>query len=291
MKKFLCIMLALILIFMSSPVMGKGEVEREVERKREKKEVRVGFLAKLSMTQEEFQAIVMSERKTNGWQLMALNHDKGERFQFYDSLTDMLMALSSGRIDEAAFPKVVGEYVLNSNPDIKIASVTQVKTMGLVFGFKDTARGSKLREDFNKALSEIKSDGTLDKLVEKYLSEPGLHPLEATEFEGETIRVAVTGDLPPIDYVEADGKPAGFSTAVLAELGRRLRMNIEVIDTDSGARTELLISERVDVVFWYEIVKDLAKQIDADASQGILLSEPYYDWNVFLYVGEREKQN
>ena len=90
------------------------------------------------MTQEEFQAIVMSERKTNGWQLMALNHDKGERFQFYDSLTDMLMALSSGRIDEAAFPKVVGEYVLNSNPDIKIASVTQVKTMGLVFGFKDT---------------------------------------------------------------------------------------------------------------------------------------------------------
>ena len=272
MKKILCVILALIL--MSPPAMGS---------------VRVGFLAKLNITQDEFQSIVLSERKKNGWQLMSLNHDKGESFYYYDSLVDMLMALSAGRIDEAVLPKIVGEYVLNSNSNMTIASVTQVKPMALVFGFNGTDNGSKIHADFNKALSDMKSDGTLDKLLDKYLSDPGMNTPEAIEFDefkGKAIRVAVTGDLPPIDYVATDGKPAGFNTAVLAELGRRLRRNIELIDIDSGARTASLMSGRVDVVFWYEIVKDLDRQ--PDVPKGILLSEPYYDWNIFLYISKKQ---
>ena len=51
-------------------------------------------------------------------------------------------------------------------------------------------------------------------------------------FEGaETIRVAVTGDLPPIDYVAADGKAAGFNTALLAEIAKRLKDSITLIGT------------------------------------------------------------
>ena len=271
MKKILCVILALIL--MSSPVMG---------------EVRVGFLAKLNITQEEFKSIVLAERKENGWQLMSPNHDKGENFYYYDSLVDMLMALNADRVDEAVLPKIVGEYVLNSNSNMTIASVTQVKPMALAFGFNGTIDGRKIHEDFNKALSDMKSDGTLNKLLDKYLYEPGQNPPESIKFEkfdGKAIRVAVTGDLPPIDYVAPDGKPAGFNTAVLAELGRRLHRNIELIDTDAVARTALLMSERADVIFWYEIAKDLDKQFDSP--EGILLSEPYYDWNVFLYLRKK----
>ena len=53
----------------------------------------------------------------------------------------------------------------------------------------------------------------------------------------ETIRVGVTGDLPPIDYVDEAGIPAGFNTAVLAEISRRIVKNIELVSIESGARS------------------------------------------------------
>ena len=69
----------------------------------------------------------------------------------------------------------------------------------------------------------------------------------------ETIKVGVTGDLPPIDYVDEAGIPAGFNTAVLAEISRRTGKNIELVSIDSGARSLALSEGIVDVVFWSRI--------------------------------------
>ena len=70
-------------------------------------------------------------------------------------------------------------------------------------------------------------------------------------FEGaDTIKVAVTGSLPPMDYVGPDGAPAGFSTAVLAEIAKRLGKNIEIVVVDSVGRAAALASGVVDAVFW-----------------------------------------
>ena len=59
-----------------------------------------------------------------------------------------------------------------------------------------------------------------------------------------------TGALLPMDYVAADGTPAGFNTAILAELGKRLNVNIELVQVDSLGRASALVSGQVDLVFW-----------------------------------------
>ena len=70
-------------------------------------------------------------------------------------------------------------------------------------------------------------------------------------FDGaETVKIAVTGALPPMDYVAADGTPAGFNTAVLAEIGQRTGKNIELVVVDSLGRAAALASGAVDAVFW-----------------------------------------
>lgn len=74
--------------------------------------------------------------------------------------------------------------------------------------------------------------------------------IEFEQFEGDPIKVAVTGSLPPMDYVAADGTPAGFNTAVLAEIGKRLGKNIELLQVDSVGRALALAQGNVDVVFW-----------------------------------------
>jgi hypothetical protein len=66
----------------------------------------------------------------------------------------------------------------------------------------------------------------------------------------ETIKVAVTGALPPMDYVAADGTPAGFNTALLAEISQRIGKNIELVVVDSVGRAAALASGTVDAVFW-----------------------------------------
>lgn len=133
-------------------------------------------------------------------------------------------------------------------------------------------------------------------------------------FDGETVTVAVTGCLPPMDYVAADGTPAGFNTAILAEIGRRLQVNIKLVQVDSAARALALSSGMVDVVFWTkgmpsetagmtdeeynayvekemealpELEKALLRAIDAvmtctersrmDMPEGTICTIPYYD--------------
>jgi hypothetical protein len=53
-----------------------------------------------------------------------------------------------------------------------------------------------------------------------------------------------------MDYVAADGTFAGFNTAVLAEIGKRLQKNIELVQVDSVGRALALSEGTVDVVFW-----------------------------------------
>ena len=92
----------------------------------------------------------------------------------------------------------------------------------------------------------------------------------------QTIKVAVTGDLPPLDYVSAGGKPAGFNTAVLAEIGKRMLKNIELVEINAGARAAALTSKQADVVFWAIVPVSEIIPEDSDKPAGIELTNPYY---------------
>ena len=92
--------------------------------------------------------------------------------------------------------------------------------------------------------------------------------------------MVVTGDLPPLDYIGADGIPAGFNTAVLAEIGRRLGVNIELVSMQAGSRTLALTSNTADAVFWYMETPGATD----DLPEELLFSDPYFSWDIWLYI-------
>ena len=114
----------------------------------------------------------------------------------------------------------------------------------------------------------MKADGTLEELVRVHITEAARSGKpEAVNFEafdGEPIRVAVTGSLPPMDYVAEDGSFAGFNTAILAEIGKRLEKNIELVQTDSVGRALSLAQGKVDVVFWTRGVPSKALEMNKE---------------------------
>ena len=272
MKKLLCALLAVMLF--AGAVYAEGG--------------KIGVLAKLNMSEAEFSKLV-EEGSKNGRALKFSSGVEipGEAYIFYDSLMSLLLALNAGEVNEIHLPEDVADYVLNVNDAYKISSITRMTSnFYLSFGFR-AGDSPALRNSFNEALMSMKADGTISILQTKYISDAGLDAPEPVKFEhydnvDKTIKVAVTGDMPPIDFIAADGTPAGFNTAVLSEIAALLKKNIELVNIDSGARSAALSSGRADVVFWYEI--DTAGRDKTDTPDGVILSEPYYVWNKFIHI-------
>ena len=188
----------------------------------------------------------------------------------FDNLNSMVMSLNAGRIDGMIVYFTVGSYLCRQNENLtswleysemeKIygEEMLNIKNkfildqiLGTDFSFLMMEDHLALRDEFNQAIADMKADGTLDALKASIMD---LNKTEIVKIDNaETIRVGVTGDLPPIDYVDEAGIPAGFNTAVLAEISKRTGKNIELVSIESGARSLALSQEEVDVVFWSRI--------------------------------------
>ncbi len=208
--------------------------------------------------------------------------------QNFDSLSEMLMALDAGKIDRMELAQPVSEYFFkikgNNEKYIPYLSVGGVQYY-LSMGFKEN---NKWFAPFNETIKAMAEDKTLLLLKAQYVmdAEENPKPVKFEKFpDAETVKIAVTGDMPPIDYVAADGTPAGFNTAMLAEIARRLKINVEFVNINSGARAAALASERADGVFWFWYNK--VAKTPRDVPTGVKLTEPYYSWDTFYYVGKK----
>lgn len=250
-------------------------------------ETKVGVLSKLNMTEQEFQNFSAALQASGRNKIFSAEHY--DSLVFYDSLLSMQMALNAGDIQGMNLPEPVADYVMNVNDSYEIVAITRMVPVALALGFRKDDDPS-LRNKFNEALLSMKADGALAILRAKYIDEAGVDDPEPVKFEkydniDTTIKVAVTGDLPPIDFIAADGTPAGFNTAVLAELAKRMKVNIQLVNIESGARAAALASKRADVVFWFEHRKGL--DVQPDIPEGIVLSETYYTWNEMLCLKKK----
>ncbi len=209
---------------------------------------------------------------------------------FYDTLDAMLMALDAGDIDRMTIYYRTGQYLCATNDDLQLyftfdyekeqnpfASLVLSGHMSNDFAFLMMEGNEALRDEFSNAIIDMKTDGTMDKLIneqiEALLNGGDVKPVSMPEITGaETIKVAVTGALPPMDYVAADGTPAGFNTAVLAEISQRIGKNIELVVVDSIGRATALSSGTVDAVFWTRTNEQFskAKEISEDEKSKLL---------------------
>lgn len=228
----------------------------------DEKSVKVGTLTKLNSTPEQAAKI------------------SGGEISFYDNFQSMQMALSAKQIDKIQTYQSVAKYMTENNSDFVIED--SQRTVPLVDNFCCATRAEDvdLKNSLDTAINAMKADGTLDALIEKFIRNSSTTPTAVAmpHFDGaKTIRVGITGDLPPLDLVLADGTPAGFNTAVLAEIANRLHENVELIQVDSSARAVALTSGEVDVIFWVVVPEgDSNRSKDFDTPEGVAVTNPYY---------------
>jgi ABC-type amino acid transport substrate-binding protein len=306
--------------------------------------IRVGMLTILNMSEEDA-AQLMRARKIAAVQLVkegAMVKDVEQAndgitapytVTYYDNLESMVMALNAGQLDSISISESVADYLLLTNDNlvkpIKVASQGEPSTfeeimknsiLGEGYSFMMMEDHADLRDEFDQALTAMKEDGTLDKLIKEQITDVmnGKDPVEIELPpipDAPTIEVAVTGALPPMDYVGPVGMPVGFSTAVLAEISTRINKNISVSVIDSGARASALASGKADVVFWtrtsamaeqrvqmdeeelanylnglteeeldvihqMDSIYDISKHAQMDIPEGTIVTQPYFSGSV-----------
>lgn len=265
----------------------------------------VGFLSRLQTTPEKFFMMMKNSWADQGWTIEGGDHSTSTP-KFYDSLMQMQMAMNIGEISEMILPDFVADYLMRVSKSYERSCVSSSGRMGLCFGFKKENRA--LADRWNSALSYLRNNWKLAELEKKYIKEfprndqydyvYGIDQrrreqkkrqdrITFEKFPGaQTVKVAVTGDLPPADFISEEGLPAGFSVAVLSEIGKLLKVNIVTVSVSAGARTAALVSGRADVVFWYEVNKQ--SKFQPDVPQDVLLSEPYLEWDKFYHLSSAE---
>ncbi|MBR4382493.1 MAG: transporter substrate-binding domain-containing protein [Selenomonadaceae bacterium] len=238
-------------------------------------EVKLGMLTHLNSTETKMGELYNSlAEKPN----MSMHKTQPK---FYDNLRTMQLAIEAGDVQEISLYKCVADYLVASNNKFEIVSDDFAKLTD-VFCFAVRKEDTALKAELDKVIDEMKTDGTLDKLIETYITkvDKGKVPpkIQIPPTEGApTIKVGVTGDLPPLDFVNPDGTAAGFNTALLAEVAKRLGKNIELVQIESGSRAAALTSEFIDVVFWAVVPfgnSDIP--VDIDKPDGLDLSTPYF---------------
>lgn len=235
----------------------------------EGKTVRLGTLTFNNLTQEQ-----LSERLNAHYKEAGKNHIFA--YTYFDSLSSALLALKAGRIDRIDMNKSTAEYIAANNSDV---SIRTLNWDAFDFQMAVLEKNASPLEGINTAIAGMKSDGTLAALTKNHIDSVlnGKKPekVEMPVINGaKSIRVAVTGDLPPMDYTTTDGEPAGFNMAFLAELSKRINKNIKLVDVDSGARLTALSAGTVDALFWARTTGDAKFQ--ADVPKGMKLSHVYF---------------
>ena len=210
---------------------------------------RIGIISKLNASEEAYNNYLKKLEEVAKNPGIKLAH----YYQYHESLQSLTMGIDSQTIDEINTYRSVANYFVARNPKFEILN----HTVNMFDNFCCAVRqdDTALLENLNSAIVSMKEDGTLENLTKTYITDLKMDEdppaVQIPNIEGaETLKVGVTGDLPPLDLILANGTPAGFNTAMIAEISKRMNKNIEIVQISSAARATALQSGKIDIVFW-----------------------------------------
>ena len=188
---------------------GCGGEEKSAEPANEAGQAKIGVISHLNASELEYNELMKKLEKM----YRPSKANISAEYKYFDKMNDMQLALESGQIDMLSTYQNVAEYMTKRSANKEI--LPSERTLEDSFCFALRKSDTILKNELDKAIKAMTADGTLTKLAKQYITdlndgaEPPAVPIKKID-GADTIKVAVTGDLPPFDLVLADGTPAGF---------------------------------------------------------------------------------
>ena len=202
-------------------------------------------------------------------------------------LPALLYMLRSGRADAIVCPDVTAEYLLRTEEGLARLTAPVDSSNGVEGGGRlSFAMALRKGEDalcaeLDAAISELEADGVLKALSVAYVEAE--EPLVLYETDGKkgrkTLYVGVTGNVPPLDRLDANGAPCGFSVAFLEALEERTEYRFEAVPITTEEAFSALNSGRVDLLFAYGTSRNTTP-----GEKDYLMTKGYYTMQEYAYL-------
>lgn len=214
----------------------------------------------------------------------------GTKLSGYHAVSDidgLLYELKSGRADVICCPDVTAEFLLRTEEGLMRLQAPEDTANGtedggrLSFALALRSEEEALCAELNAAITELEADGGLEALHVAYVEAE--IPLELYEkkqkSDKKTLYVGVTGTLPPLDRLDEDGVPCGFSVAFLEELEKRTGYRFETVVISPKDSFTLLNSGKVDLLFAYGTSRNTTP-----GEKDYLVTKGYYTMKEYAYL-------
>lgn len=192
---------------------------------------------------------------------------KNASVEEYNKGADAVMALNQGKVDCVIIDEQPAKVFVKQNSGLSILDEE--------FANEDYAavikkENTQLLDDVNKALAELKADGTLDKIISSYIpaegEEAGSYHYTQTVTDGDKLVMATNAQFPPYEYYESNeivGIDVEIGKAIADKLGKVL--SIEDMEFDSIINS--VSSGKADIgLAGFTVTEDRKKQINFSES-------------------------
>ena len=195
------------------------------------------------------------------------------------SYPDMLVALESGKVDVAGSESMT--LLFNKEVAAKVDSVG-AGLPSIPVGACFQRDNTQLQQDFNRFLSEIRRDGTYQKLLDRWTSaeDPSALSIPQDRGTGRTIRVATFPAMPPFNFVSS-GKPSGLEPNLLAEWASRRGWQLEYLIMDFASQIPAVQTGKADMAMG-------AISITEERQKQVLFSDGYFESHIVLITRKGE---
>lgn len=181
-------------------------------------------------------AVIGVQLGTTGDILASDYEEQGSTIERFNKGADAIVALSSGKIDCVVIDAEPAKAFVASNEGLSILDDPFADEEYAICIAKEN---TELLDKFNKALSELKADGTLDSIIANYIGDetkgksPYVTP-EGTEYPNGELHMATNAFFEPYEFYDGSeivGIDAMAAKAICDKLGYELV--IDDMDFDS----------------------------------------------------------
>ena len=199
---------------------------------------------------------------------------------YYNNQSDLLAALTAGKIDAFPSDEPVIRYIINQG----YAGITYIPeyidSFDFAYCFSKTDDGERLCAEFSEFISSLQADGMLSELKEKWFGadETGKQIPDYRTFPAPkgTLIMATDGDYPPFEYVR-NGEVVGYDVDIAAQFCEAYGYGLQVQIMNMDAVLPAVQSGKCDFV-------GSALTITPERAESVLFSTPNYSGGVVLVV-------
>jgi len=174
--------------------------------------------------------------------------DAGTKIERFNKGNEAVMSLKQGKIDCVLIDEQPAKAFVESNKDLTILEEPfELEDYAIAIAKEST----ELKEEINKALSDMKADGTLESIINNYIGDDtkGKSPYESPEDvdrSNGTLTMATNAYFPPYEFYDGQ-EIVGIDPAMAQAIADRIGMELVIEDMEFASIITAVQTGKADI--------------------------------------------